>query len=135
MEIAEFRTANVVFTSVTSWPDPVVQEALNEAEAETGGKGWGSFENLATNFKYRGLVTYASHYLVSMYPSGASVAENANTGSSSQVTAKSVGDESISYAQADLTKLSAGDEWFLSTVYGQKFLRLRKRAGMGALAI
>lgn len=132
ISVSEFREAKPAFTDDTKWPNDLVQMSLDEADAETGGRGWGAFESVTSNFKRRGVITYASHWLASIYPFGH---EKPKTGAASQLTSKSVGDESAAFSQVDMSKLSAGDAWFLSTVYGQSFLRLRKRAGMGAMAV
>jgi hypothetical protein len=136
MSIESFRLAQRAFEDVTNWPDDVIEEALCEADCETGGKGWGVFEETCKNFKRRGMFLFAAHYLSTMYPSGASVASGYVEGSSSfAVSSKSVGNESVSFDTGSLSNASLGDAWLASTNYGMQFMRLRKRAGMGALAV
>ena len=42
--IAAFRDSMAAFTSDADWPDDIVEQALHEADAETGGSGWGAFK-------------------------------------------------------------------------------------------
>ena len=52
------------------------------------------------------------------------------------LTSKSVGDESVTFGAATLSDISkSGDGWLASTSWGQQFMRLRKRVGMGAVAV
>lgn len=126
--IDDFRLKYTVFNGIS---DPVVEDALCEADAETGGKGWGSYVNECTNFKQRGMFLYAAHYLASTYPnSDESVMSGASV---SAVQSKSVGDESVTFAVPVAS--NQGDAWLSSTAFGQQFIRLRRRAGMGARAV
>lgn len=132
--ITAFRTQPpyTAFGDDTVWSDDVVEAALCDGDAETGGKGWGSYEDVCSNFKRRGMFLYAAHFLASTYPKGdtmGSVSGGAKNGTAS----KSVGDESISYNVAAVT--TQGDAWLSSTGFGQQWLRLRRRAGMGARAV
>lgn len=113
------------------WPDYSIELALCEGDVETGGKGWGQYEDECHNFKQRGMFLYAAHWLSVTYPNGG---EPQSSTAKSQVAAKSVGDESITYAVATPDKIS-GDSWLASTSFGQQFIRLRRRAGAGALAV
>ena len=132
--IASFRTAQPAFGDVVKWPDSVVTEALCEGDVETGGKGWGGFEDICSNFKRRGWYYYAAHWLASTYltqdatdPSAISPIARLN------VSGKSVGDESIQYRITAIQ--NTGDDWLSTTNYGVQYLRLRRRAGMGAIAV
>lgn len=133
--ITSFRTAYPVFSNVTTWPDVTLNIALCEGDVETGGKGWGGYEDDCHNFKQRGMFLYAAHWLAVTYPNGASTAENSNGAATFAVQSKSVGDESITYATGSLNSAPLGDTWLASTSYGQQWMRLRRRAGMGALAV
>ena len=126
-----FRTRQRAFESGTTWSDDTVEQALCEGDAETGGKGWGVYDTPCQNFKQRGMFLYAAHYIASMYPKGD--AGSVSGGSKGSTASKSVGDESISFARAAV--LTQGDEWLGSTAFGQQFMRLRRRAGMGARAV
>ncbi|MDX1474500.1 MAG: hypothetical protein R3309_10040, partial [Reinekea sp.] len=58
--IASFRGIHQAFTDLTKWPDDIVEQALCEADAETGGRGWGSFIDECRNFKRRGMFLFAA---------------------------------------------------------------------------
>lgn len=134
--ITDFRTAKPAFSDIGKWPDVTVTEAMCEADAETGGKGWGAYDGTdCHNFKARGLFLYTCHWLTSNYPSGAICPEDVKSDARLGVASKSVGDESISFVTTSLGKLSIGDGWLATTSYGQQWLRLRRRAGVGALAL
>ena len=126
-----FRVRQRAFADGTKWNDATIEQALCEGDAETGSIRWGIYDTICQNFKQRGMFIYAAHYIASMYPLGD--AGSVSGGSKGTVSQKSVGDESVSYARA--TVLSQGDEWLSSTAFGQQFMRLRKRAGTGAVAV
>lgn len=124
--LESFKLAYPVFAS---YSDFILESALCEAEAECGGKRWGVYIDECKNFKRRGIFLYAAHYIVTTYPDG----ENMNGSVSSVISSKSVGDESTSFA-VPVTD-NAGDAWLASSGFGQQWMRLRKRAGMGALVV
>lgn len=130
VEVAAFKVAFPAFSSFDEWPDTVITSALIEGDAESGGSGWGGYVDDPANFKRRGMFLFAAHWLASTYPKGASDV-SAQSGSAKKiVSAKSVGDESVSYA------VEVGSNgWLSSTSFGQQFVRLRRRAGMGARAV
>lgn len=131
--ITAFRVAQPEFTDAGLWPDVTVTMALCEGDAETGGKGWGGYDSTnCQNFKARGLYLYAAHFLKSAYPQGAVCADDVKSGAKLVVSSKSVGDESISFDTSAFSKMSTGDAWLATTAYGQQWMRLRRRAGMGA---
>lgn len=134
--ITAFRLAYPAFSVLATWPDPVVSMALCEGDAESGGSGWGAYEDECHNFKQRGMFMFAAHWLAATYPKGA-VDTTAQSGTAkNQVSQKSVGDESVSFAVMAPASISdAGSGWLASTAFGQQFMRLRKRAGMGARAV
>ena len=135
--IVSFRESNPKFTSDTIWPDSVITIALCKGDAETGSCRWGAYADDCRNFKQRGMFAYAAHWLATNYPtaSGATTPENTSGSALYSANSKSVGDESISFDTGKTSELNAGDVGFASTLYGQEWLRLRKRAGMGALAV
>jgi hypothetical protein len=132
--ITSFRTSQKAFIDDTKWPDEVVEEALCEADVETGSKRWGSFVDNCRNFKRRGMFYYAAHWLAVTYlqqdasdPSAISPTARLN------VAAKSVGDESITYRVGAIQ--STENDFLSLTNYGVQYLRLRGRAGKGAVAV
>jgi len=131
--ITSFRANQPAFTDATKWPDDVVETALCEADAETGGRGWGVFDDVCQNFKRRGMFYYAAHWLAVTYLQGASDTSNISPTARLNVAAKSVADESITYRVGAIQDTE--NDWLSLTNYGVQFLRLRRRAGMGALAV
>lgn len=129
--VTVFRSAMKQFTNSTIWPADVIEDAMCEADPETGGSGWGVLDLTdCQNFKRRGMFLYAAHWLVTSYPNGADDESSVDGGVNNTIASKSVADESVSFAT--VANLSAGDNWLSSTRYGQQWMRLRKRAGMGA---
>lgn len=133
--IDSFRVAYPAFTD-PPWTDATVAQALCEGDVESGGRGWGSYEDDCHNFKQRGMFLYTAHWLATLYPRGDIPSGGNLSGGAKWATgSKSVGDESLSNVTGNLANASVGDAWLASTGFGQQFLRLRKRAGMGALAV
>jgi hypothetical protein len=131
--IDSFRVVYPEFSDVPTWPLNQVTKALCEGDVETGSKRWGSYEGDCHNFKQRGMFLFAAHWLASTYPTGATDPANVNPAARLNISAQSVGDESTQYRITEMQ--STGDDWLSTTIYGTQFLRLRRRAGMGALAV
>ncbi len=131
--IQSFRTWDLAasFTDTVKYPDSMVQYALCEADAETGGRGWGAYEDECHNFKRKGMFYFAAAWLQSNFPNGAG--GDVNGEARLNVASKSISDESISYRVPSM--MEVGNDWLTYTVYGKQFFRLRKRAGMGARAV
>lgn len=131
--VADFRSAfDGQFSDAEKWSDDVIADVLCEADAETGGSGWGKFALDCHNFKRRGMYLFAAHWLTFFY------GDNGTAGGIGGIArlntqSKSVGDESISYRVAAM--MDAGNDALTYTVYGQQFYRLRRRAGMGARVV
>lgn len=119
------------FSDAAVWSDDTISEVLCEADAETGGSGWGAFELDCHNFKRRGMYLFAAHWLTFFY--GNDPANGVGGIARLNTQSKQVGDESISYRVASM--MDAGNDALTYTVYGQQFYRLRRRAGMGARVI
>ena len=137
--IAAFRAKfGGLFADETKWSDDTVTEALCEGDAETGSCRWGVYQDICSNFKQRGMFYYAAHWLITTYPSaaGATDPSKPSVGAKYTTASKSVGDESIAFVNSKgNSELAAGDEWLTTTSYGQQYLRLRRRAGMGAVVV
>lgn len=137
--IAAFRAKfGGLFADETKWSDDIVTEALCEGDAETGSCRWGVYQDVCSNFKQRGMFYYAAHWLITNYPSasGATNPSNPSVAPKYTTASKSVGDESIAFVNSKgNSELAAGDEWLTTTSYGQQYLRLRRRAGMGCIAV
>ena len=132
MTPAEFRLALPEFGDDTKWPDTTIENALCEAEAETGGSGWGAYENVCSNFRRRGMIVYAAAWLINMYGDGGPSSTTSGE-ARLNVASKSVGDESVAYRVPSM--LEVNNDWLTWSHYGQQFYRLRKRAGMGARCV
>ena len=133
--ILAFREQQPLFCNPLIWPVSVVTEALCEGDAETGGSGWGVYQDIKGNFKQRGVFYYAAHWLATTYPKGAKILSAVSAQAGGAETSKSVGDESVSYDKGDSTNVGIGDIWLASTSFGQQWLRMRGRAGRGGNAV
>ena len=134
--ITAFRSKYPIFTDAPTWPDSVLTMALCEGDAESGGTRWGAYEDDCHNLKQKGMFLYAAHWLATTYPKGATDLTAQSGSANNTLTSKSVGDESATFGAATLSDVSqAGEGWLASTAWGQQFMRLRKRVGMGALAV
>lgn len=132
--IASFRDTMKAFGDDSVWPDDVVTQALCEADAETGSKRWGAFQDVCSNFKRRGMFYFAAHWLASTYINqNASDPSVISPSARLNIASKSVGDESVTYRVGAIQKTE--DDWLSLTNYGVQYLRLRGRAGKGAVAI
>ena len=132
--ITAFRDKMKAFGDLTKWPDDIVEDALCEADAETGGKRWGAYEDECRNFKQRGMFYFAAHWLATTYLNQTAADESAISPTARlNVASKSVGDESVTYRVGAIQ--ATEEDWLSLTNYGVQFLRLRRRAGMGALAV
>lgn len=119
------------FADTSKFPDSLLQYALCEADSETGSCRWGIYQAECHNLKQRGLFYYAAHWLSVYYPNG--VDSDVNQEARLNVASKTVGDESIAYRVPAMLEVS--NDWLTWSVYGQQYYRLRKRVGMGALAV
>ncbi|WP_432783720.1 DUF4054 domain-containing protein [Pseudomonas corrugata] len=133
--VASFRLVQLAFTDTTKWPEAIVQEALCEADCETGSSRWGAYEDDCHNLKRRGLYYFAAHWLSVTYPTGLGATDPTNVPSTARlnVAAKSIGDESVTYRVGAIQETE--NDWLSLTNYGVQFLRLRRRVGMGAKAV
>lgn len=131
--IAAFRISPLghAFTDTVKYPDSLVQYALCEADTETGSPRWGTYQEDCHNLKQRGMFLYAAAWLGSNYANGIDGAPDLEA--RLNVASKSVGDESIAYRVPAM--LEVNNDWLTYTAAGQQFYRLRKRVGMGAVAV
>lgn len=130
--ISDFRARKPEFADTTEWPDSTLEQYLEDADAETGSANrWGSYAD--PSFKQRGMFAYAAHIAVTNRAIQNAVAAGGVPTALQQANSKTVGDESVSYASA-APGASEGDSAgsLRATAYGQEFLRLRRRASMGA---
>lgn len=131
--ISEFRAFYPEFRNTTDWTAADLTRHLGIADEETGGR-WGAYK--ANSLKQRGMFAFAAHRAVLAKASARAVENGGVAPAPAPVASKSVGDESASYAVATPTvseSIGLGD--LRSTLYGAEFLRLRRRVGMGAIAV
>ena len=132
--IQSFRAwplANSFFSDTTKYPDSVVIFALTRGDSETGGRGWGAYQDQLKNFKQQGMFYFACLILQTYYPNG--VDGGLDGDARLNTASKTVGDESVAYRVPEM--MEVGNDWMTYTVFGQEFFRLRKRAGMGARVV
>jgi Protein of unknown function (DUF4054) len=127
--VTAFRAFFKDFADLDKWPDDIVITALYESDTETGGRGWGAYQDIPQNFKRRGMFYFAAAWLSSNFGDGGA-AGGISSEARLNVASKSIGDESIAYRVPGMMEVN--NDWLTYTVYGQQFYRLRKRAGMGA---
>lgn len=131
--VSAFRGYYPEFADTATWPDVDVTRALEEADDETGSR-WGAYK--PRSIKLRGMFAFAAHRLAMRQITRTVAAGGGLASTPYAVTSKSVADESVSYAVPSPTvaeQIANGD--LMLTVYGLEFLRLRKRAGMGAVML
>ncbi|BEU28748.1 MAG: DUF4054 domain-containing protein [Edwardsiella phage MSW-3] len=133
--IAAFRSdpQMCAFSDSVKWPDNFIAGALCNGDEETGSSRWGGFVlDDCHNFKRRGMFLFAAAWLMNNFGDGG---PNVATSGEARlnVASKSIGDESVAYRVPSMMEVS--DDWLTWSHYGQQFYRLRKRAGMGALAV
>lgn len=132
--IAAFRDFYDEFADVAEWTDKQLLRALSLAKGELEASRWGIYAPYS--FLQRGWFALAAHYLTWM-----KLQEEATTADGSASTpfaeaSKSVRDTSTSYAiPAAYNNLSVWDAALALTPYGLEYLKLRDRAGMGAVCV
>lgn len=125
--VADFRTYIPAFENIDLWPDDIVIRALEEADAETGPR-WGRYRAKPATIKAKGMYYFAAHRLLMWKRSE----EEEDAGALYAVSAKSVGDESTSFAVPSVsTDDLVRDGDLPMTQHGVEFLRLRRRASAG----
>lgn len=125
--IADFRRMMPAFDDTAKWSDYIVRLQMTEADAQTGGRTWGTYriENDRC-LKKRGMYYLCAHFLVSFYGTDGSDPTNIQPEARLNVASKSVGDENISYR---ITAMETTEEDFLSTtIYGVMYRKLRHMA-------
>lgn len=120
-----------IFEDTTKFPDSLLKYALCRGDVETGSCRWGPYIAECHSNKMVGMFLYAAAWLSMYYPNG--VGGDTNTEARLNVASKSVGDESIAYRVPQMMEVS--DDFLTFSVFGQEYYRLRKRIGMGALAV
>ena len=119
---ADFKARYPEFDSVD---DARIQTFLDEAQLEVGEVPWGTLYE-------KGVFLLTAHLVVidqrNQTSSGSGVP------SPGQLASRKVGDVAVSFA-TQTTSPDGSDEWYLSSSYGAEYLRLKKRKGIGAVAV
>lgn len=105
-------------------PDSRIQFWLDDAQLEVGESAWDDLYE-------KGVMLLSAHFL-SIDQINQDDDESGG-GVTGNVTSRSVGDVSVSFAKSSSD--SSSDDWYLQTSYGTEYLRLKKRVGMGIVAI
>lgn len=140
--IADFREFYPEFVddgetgATVTFSKTLLTRILCEADEETGAR-WGAYDAGACSLKKRGMFAFAAHKAVLAKAVQRATSAGGIPSAPARVSSKSVGDESASYAVAAPGSASEaariGD--LNTTSYGQEFMRLRKRAGMGPVVV
>lgn len=117
---ADFKIRYPEFDSVL---DARVQFMLDDAALEVSEARWGTLNE-------KGVMLLAAHLLSIDQDNNDS---DDDSGGEGNLASKSIGDVSYSFSKA--TSESSSDDWYLSTSYGSEYLRLKKRVGMGVVAV
>lgn len=131
--IEDFRSYYPEFSDDGEWTDESVTTQLEDADEETEDRWWGGYGEGPPKLKARGMFAYAAHRLVVYRQARKSVENGGAPAAPAPARSKEVGDERTEYARTGPEPKNAdriGD--LQSTVYGQEFLRLRRKAGLGA---
>jgi hypothetical protein len=123
--VAEFRTRFPEFADDTSYPDARITMFLEDAQVMHIGTGeirWGNRYNRAQLF-------IAAHLL---YVATSTEAGDPS-GKAGAVLSKTAGSVSVTRA-ASAQSNSGGDDFFLTTSYGQQYIALRNTTFVGAVA-
>lgn len=133
--VDNFREYFPEFSDAEKWPSPTLTRFLTEAADEVGSR-WGAYNYVKLSLATRGLFNYAAHKLTLWAKTTAATNAGVTPVVPGKVASKSVGDESTSYAVNPLGMddyARYGD--LTSTAYGVEFVRLRRRAGVGAVTV
>ena len=118
-------TFKIRFPEFVTVDDSRIQLWLDDAELEVGESAWGTLYE-------KGVMLLAAHFLF-IDQENQDSGDGAGGSSMSRVTAKSVGDVSVSFARA--TAADATEDWYMQSSYGSEYWRLKMRVGMGAVAV
>ena len=118
--VADFRTRFPEFSNVTTYTDATIQLSIDDASLEVSSV-YGDLENVALSY-------LSAHFLTL-----STEATSGDFGSKGGLASESVDGVSTSYSNATID--SQSDQFLLSTIYGQRFLRYKKRLSIGNVRI
>lgn len=132
--VEAFRLFYEEFTDAAKWSDAKIIKALYISRGELDAGRWGDYTPYS--FLQRGWFALAAHYLTwNAATSDATLADGSASTPYAEAS-KSVRDESVSYAiPAANAGLTVWDAALALTPYGLEYLKLRDRAGMGAICV
>lgn len=110
------------YPALSDISDPTVSVAIADAAPWFDEQRWGSFYA-------QGVAAFVAHTLTA----DKAAAKSASGGASGPVVEKKVGDVVIKYSPTSYRKDT--DASFATTIYGQRYLQLRRMVGMGAVAV
>jgi hypothetical protein len=114
----------VRFPEFVTIADARIQIFLDLSVLEVGEGAWGTLYE-------EGVFLLAAHQLqLDLNRQAGSTTGGASV---SNVESRSIGDVSVSFGSINSDSVSA--TWYNSTVYGQNYLRLKRRMGMGMVAV
>ncbi len=118
---ADFKIRYPEFDSI---PDARVQFMLDDAALEVSEARWDTLYE-------KGSMLLAAHLL--QLDLNRQETEDDDSSEEGNLASKSIGDVSYSFTKAASESTSA--DWYLQTSYGTEYLRLKKRVGMGVVAV
>lgn len=132
--ITDFRAFYEEFTSSAVWSDAQITKALYIARGELDACRWGTYSPYS--FLQRGWFALAAHYLTWNKATTDATTADGSASTPFAQSSKSVRDESVSYAiPASMANLTTWEAALALTPYGNEYLHLRDRAGMGAVCV
>lgn len=109
------------YPALASVSDATVNIAIADAEPWFDAERWGAFYA-------QGVAAFVAHMLTA----DQAAAKNASA-AAGPIQSKKVGDVQVAYAPTAYRKDT--DATFATTIYGQRYLQLRRLVGMGAVAV
>ncbi len=132
--IKDFRTFLPAFSDLSKWPESAVRTQIEEADAMTGGSCWGTYvAGSYRSLKRRGMFYLAAHYLSSFYGKDGSEIANVRPDARLNVSSKQVGDMSVTYRISEMEPTVT--DFLSTTLYGTKYLELRRLVAMRVVAV
>ena len=117
---ADFKIRYPEFDSIA---DARVQTFLDEAILEVGEGAWGTLYE-------KGVFLLAAHMLAIDQLNQSSGGGGSVVG---ELTSRKIGDVTVTLASSQSS--NDDDKWYTRTTYGAEYLRLKKRMGMGIVAV
>jgi len=120
MTVADFRDRFPEFSDVTSYPDATIQLNIDDASLEVTSL-FGIYEEVA-------LAYLSAHFLVT-----SNEATSGDVTGKGGIASEAVDGVSVSYANAVIDTQS--EQFLISTIYGQRFLRYKQKLSIGNVQV